>query len=106
MTDTEYTEPTNEQLANFLSVYTRNIPDLRHLNVSPAVLELVLERNPEHRATALRHHRAFQKQIDHLTAKVQAGELPCEHIRSNGRHCPNYNEPGSHYCGLHKDEEE
>lgn len=98
----EYTEPTNEQLANFLGVYARHIPGAENLRVSPAILEFIFESNPEARATALQYHRDLQDKLRELSAKVLAGELQCEHILLSGKQCPNYNEPGAHFCGLHK----
>jgi hypothetical protein len=102
----DYIEPTNEQLANFMTVYAARIPLLSHLAISPAILEYIFENQPEHREACLRHHRAFQEAITDLSQKIRAGLLQCEHIRPNGKQCPNYNVPGSHFCGLHQDEED
>lgn len=107
MTDREYIEPTNKQLASFLVVYAPQIlPGAESLALSPPVLEVLLSENPTFREAGLRHHRAFQEQIFEHTEKMEKGELRCEHIRPNGKKCPNHNEPGSLYCGLHKFEEE
>jgi hypothetical protein len=109
VTEREYTEPNNEQLANFLSVMSPHIAGLEHLNLKPepAILEMFLERNPTFRANGLRLHREFQEQIHEHTEKMEkGGELQCEHIRPNGKKCPNRNEAGSLYCGLHKSEGE
>lgn len=105
MANTEYTEPTNEQLARFLVVYAGHIPGAEGLQLSPPVLESLMSQNPKFREGALRHHRQFQDQIHELTKKMEAGELTCEHIRPNGKRCPNFNEPRSFYCGLHNKEE-
>jgi hypothetical protein len=108
----EYTEPSNKQLANFLVVYAENLPAFQRIrlatggSLNPAHLEMLLESNPEFREAGLRHHRQFVEQIDEITRKMAAGELPCEYIRPNGKRCPNYNEPGSMYCGLHKESNE
>jgi hypothetical protein len=103
----EYTEPTNAQLARFLVVYARDIfPGAENLKLSPPILESLMSTNPVFRETALRHHRAFQDKIVELTEKMAKGELQCEFIRPNGKRCPNYNEPGHMYCGLHKSEED
>lgn len=101
----EYAEPTNEQLAKFLVIYAGQIPAFQHLSLVPEHLEMLLERKPEFREAGLRHHRQFVAQIDELSKKMQAGELQFEYIRPNGKKCPNHNEPGSMYCGLHKAEE-
>lgn len=102
---TEYTEPTNEQLARFLTVYVPSQMGL-DLHPSPSILEQLLDRDLNFRKTALGHHRRFQAQINELNRKMKAGELPCAHIRTNGKPCPNRNQPGSYYCGLHQEEEE
>lgn len=109
MPDREYIEPTNTQLANFLSVAAPQISGLEYLELrpDPGMLEFFLERNPQFRQNALRIHRQFQDQIHEHTEKMEkGGELQCEHIRPNGRRCPNRNEAGSLYCGLHKSEGE
>lgn len=102
----EHTEPTNEQLANFLAVYAKKFPAFEHISPNPAMLEFLLENRPEFREAGLRHHRQFVEGIDELVKKMTLGELQCEHIRPNGKQCPNHNEPGSYYCGLHKAEGE
>jgi hypothetical protein len=107
----EYIEPTNEQLASFLAVYAAQLPAFQLVRLSegelnPEVLEFLLERRPDFREAGLRHHRAFCEQIDELSRKTEAGELQCMYIRPNGKQCPNHNEPGRLYCGLHKGEEE
>lgn len=106
MAMTEYIEPTNEQLASFISIYARNFPGGHFLDVSPAILEWIFERNPQHREAALNVHRSFQEQINELSKKLLAGELQCEHTLLSGKQCPNYNMPGSHFCGLHQDQED
>lgn len=106
MSEPNNTEPTDEQLANFISVYARRLPGAEHLRVSPTILEWMFEQNPAFRATALRHHRDFQAKIDEMAAKIMAGEAKCEYIRPSGKRCPNHNQPFSHYCGLHQDQEE
>lgn len=100
----EHAEPTNEQLARFLTVY---IPSQmgQDLNPSPVILERLLETQSGLREKALEHHRRFQAQIDELDRRMKLGELPCAYIRTNGKPCPNRNQPGSYYCGLHIDEE-
>lgn len=101
VTEQEYTEPTNEQLANFMTLHARNVPGAEHLQVSPAILEFIFERDPHHRALALRKHREFQESVKELSAKILSGELQCEHILLSGKQCPNYNQPGHSFCGLH-----
>jgi hypothetical protein len=102
----EYIEPTNEQLAKFLSVYAKQTPGLEQFRVNPAILESMMALQPEYREAALRLHRQFQTQINNHTLLMKAGKLQCEHFRPNGKRCPNRNEPGSLYCGLHKEEHE
>lgn len=103
----EYVEPTNEQLANFLVVYAPQIfPGSENLQLSPPILEMLLNNHPEKREGALRHHRKFVEETNKFVKKMAAGELQCEHIRPNGRRCPNANEPGRMYCGLHGEDDE
>ena len=101
----DYVEPTNEQLARFLIVY---IPSQAGLDLHPdeRIVRFLLESKPELRERALEHHRKFQDQIWELDRKMKAGQLPCGFVRPNGKPCPNYNQPGSYYCGLHIDQEE
>jgi hypothetical protein len=103
MPEREYTEPTNEQLAKFLVVYAKNIPALDNLELSAPQLELLMTNNPQFREAGLRHHRNFQDHIFEFTEKMEKGELTCEHVLNSGKQCVNYNEPGSMYCGLHKE---
>lgn len=100
----EYTEPTNKQLASFLVVYSQSNPIFASLQTNAVILERLLDQNPKHREAALAHHRRFQDQIHELSRKIEAGELQCEHILKSGKKCPNRNEPGIMYCGLHKEE--
>lgn len=104
MIDEEYTEPTNEQLANFLAVQARSDPRMEGLLISPPILETLISMNPRYKEAALRQHRRFQEQIRELSRKIDAGELQCEHILRSGKQCPNRNEPGIPWCGLHKGE--
>lgn len=99
-------EPTNEQLANFLVIFAHTVPGAEDLELNASVLESILSHNEKYRQTALRNHRQFQRQAIETAEKMARGELPCAHIRPNGKNCPNFNEPGSLYCGLHKDEGE
>ena len=103
MTDREYIEPNNEQLAHFLSIAGPQITGI-NLRPDPYVLEQLLDKHPEFRENALKHHRHFQEKAWKLADKMEKGELQCEYIRPNGKRCPNYNEPGSMYCGLHQNE--
>lgn len=104
VSDREYIEPTNEQLARFLVVY---VPAQTGLDLHPSasILERLLETKPDFRKAALGHHRAFQDQIAMVDARMKAGDLPCAYIRANGKPCPNHNQSGSYYCGLHQDGE-
>lgn len=100
----EYTEPTNAQLASFLVVQARSDPRTAGLNLSPPILESLLSQHPKQREAALRKHRQFQEQIREVSRAIDAGEMQCEHILLSGKQCPNRNEPGIPYCGLHKDD--
>lgn len=95
-----YSEPTNAQLAAFMTVYARSNPRFKHLAVSPAVLEWIFETNPQHRANALRQHRELQAQLHRHAEKKMAGELQCQYILRSGKRCPNHNMPGSDFCGI------
>lgn len=106
MTDEEYTEPTNAQLARFLVIQAQSDPRMEGLKLSPPILESLLSQNPKHRAAALQRHRRFQEQIRHVSQMMDEGKLQCEHILKSGKQCPNRNEPGRMYCGLHGHEEE
>lgn len=104
MDDKAYTEPTNEQLARFLIVYAQRIPEMANrLELSEPILERLMDRNPHFREAALLHHRRFQEEIHELSRKMAAGELQCERILLSGKRCPNRNEPGRSFCGLHRD---
>lgn len=100
----EYIEPTNEQLANFLVATAQSDPRMAGMRLSPPILESLLSQNPRHREAALRKHRLFQEQIHEISRRMEAGQLQCEHILKSGKQCPNRNEPGIMYCGLHKEE--
>lgn len=102
--DKAYVEPTNKQLASFLIIYAQQIPEMASLQLNEAVLERLMDVNPRFRAGALQHHRRFQEQIHEVSRMINAGELQCEHILQSGKQCPNHNEPGYMYCGLHKEE--
>jgi hypothetical protein len=96
------TEPTNRQLANFLVVYAKQIPLFDGLALNIGILERQLEFGV-YREAALKHHRQFQKQVDKMFEAVKAGQHQCEHIRPNGKRCPNFNVPDDIYCGLHNE---
>jgi hypothetical protein len=102
----EYTEPTNEQLARFLVVSAKSDPRMEGLDLSPPILESLLSQNPRHREAALRKHRQFQEQVWEISRLLNEGKLQCEHILQSGKQCPNRNEPGIIYCGLHKEQHE
>jgi hypothetical protein len=97
-------EPSNKQLANFLVVYAKQIPGFQDVQLNPVMIDIQLK-VPEFRKVALRHYQKFQQQITELHELMEAGDLQCDHIRTNGKKCPNRNTPGSYYCGLHQDEE-
>lgn len=100
-------EPTNAQLAAFMTVYARSNPRFKHLAVSPAILEHIFEIQPQHRANALRQHRELQLRLHEEVEKRMNGELQCQHVsKLTGKRCPNFNMPGTHFCGLHQDDEE
>ncbi len=97
-------EPSNEQLANFLVVYSKQIPSFENVNLTSSSILFWLEK-PEFRKIALYHHQRFQDNMSELHRQMEKGELQCEHIRPNNKRCPNHNEPGNYYCGLHQDNE-
>jgi hypothetical protein len=101
LADEEHKEPTNKQLANFLLVHAKRSPELANLQLNAPTLERLMDQNPMYRAGALRHHRRFQEELNELSRKVEVGELQCEHILNSGKKCPNRNEPGRMFCGLH-----
>jgi hypothetical protein len=100
------TEPTNEQLANFLVVQARSDPRMKDLRLSPPIIESLLSQRPDFREAALQRHRLFQEQIAEISRLLNEGKLQCEHILQSGKQCPNRNEPGIIYCGLHKEQHE
>lgn len=106
MAEREYTEPSNEQLAAFMTTLARSNPAFQHLRVSPAILEFIFEKQPEQREMALRKHREFQDSLNQHTDQMMAGELQCAYFLRSGKPCPNFNLPGTQYCGLHQPEEE
>lgn len=109
VTDFEYKEPDNEQLANFLVNYAPQLiggERASGLNLNADILKKMLDETPLHRAAALRHHRAFSEEVHEQFKKMARGALQCDFVRQNGKRCPNFNEPGSFYCGLHKPEDE
>lgn len=104
--DDEYAEPTNAQLANFLVLAAKSDPRMVGMHLSPPILESLLSMNPKYKEAALNKHRRFQDQINELARMMEEGKLQCEHILKSGKRCPNYNEPGRMYCGLHKEEDD
>lgn len=104
MSSEERTKPTNKQLARFLEIVASTVPGAEGIHPSAEILEMMLNENPLYREAALRKHRRFQQQIDEVHKKMERGQLQCDHIRPNGKMCPNWNQPGSFYCGLHKDQ--
>lgn len=105
MTD-EYEEPTNEQLANFLTVYSARLVGEHNFDLNPDILKRMLDSNPMYRASALKHHRMFVKEMKALHDKMERGKLRCAHIRPNDKQCVNFNQPGSFFCELHRKEYE
>lgn len=95
----DYEEPTNKQLGSFLAVRGQ----LMGFDIPAELLELQMDHNPEFRRIGLEHHRQFVEELSEYSRKIEAGELRCEHIRPNGKSCPNHNEPGEIFCGLHKE---
>jgi hypothetical protein len=99
-------EPTNAQLARFIVIYGNTHPLLANLDVNPYFLERIFETDENARQRCLKIHRDFQTKADELGHKIARGEMQCEHIRANGKRCPNYNEPGRLFCGLHQESED
>lgn len=106
MSDEETIEPTNAQLARFLIVTASDIPGGENLRLSAPVLESLMSLNPRFRDAALARHRRFQDQIREMTVKTATGQLPCQHKRPNGKMCPNFNQPGTLFCGLHQEDDD
>jgi hypothetical protein len=102
---TEYTEPSNAQLAAFMTVLAKNNPAFAHLRVSPAILEFIFEKQPEQREMALGKHRAFQAELNKHTEQMMNGELKCAYFLRSGKRCPNFNLAGTQFCGLHQEDE-
>jgi hypothetical protein len=105
----EYTEPTDEQLVSFLSVYLPSRMGLSPLGfASTELLKMMIEeriQDPAYKAQALKIHRRVSDEINEMSQKLEQGQLQCEYIRPNKKRCPNRNKPGSFFCGLHQGEE-
>jgi hypothetical protein len=102
----EYIEPSNEQLARFLVVYAKRIPEMAILQLDETSLKFLLDRNPLYRKGALRHHRRYQEELNKMATDMREGKLQCAHTLLSGKQCPNRNEPGTMYCGLQQQEDE
>lgn len=100
MTDEEYKEPTNEELARFLLIYAPRLVGEHDFQLNPVILERLIGEKPEYRAAALRHHKQFYKEADILFKKLERGQLRCQYVRPGGKRCVNFNVPGSFYCGI------
>src|SRR3954471_2175468 len=99
----EYKPPTNLDLAIFLSIYSVQHPQLRHLKTPPVLIERVLASDSIFRRRALNIHRKFCYEMGREIEKMMAGELQCSHIHLNGDRCMNDNMPGSYRCYAHRD---
>lgn len=100
----EYVEPTTEQLAEFMVVIAPRLIGQDHdLQLDSGMLKRLIESDFRYMSTAMRHHRRFYEEGKELHKKMLRGKLRCLHIRDNGKRCPNFNQPGSYACGLHKE---
>lgn len=99
----EYVEPTTEQLAQFMVVIAPRLIGEHDLQLDAGMIERLIESDFRYMSTAKRHHRRFYEEGKELHKKMLRGKLRCLHIRDNGKRCPNFNEPGSYACGLHKE---
>ena len=106
MTGWEYHEPTNLQLAFFISIYSLQHPQLRYLNVTPLRIERMINRDPVFRKIALRIHYKFSEEMGREIEKMMHGELQCSYIYPNGEQCLYFNEPRSYRCSMHLEEYE
>jgi hypothetical protein len=101
VTDEEYKEPDNEQLAQFMVIYAPRLVGEQHdFQLNPIIIERLISQKPEFRAAALRHHKQFYDEAKDLFKKLERGQLRCLFVRENGKRCVNFNVPGSFYCGI------
>lgn len=101
----EYEEPTNEQLAQFMVVIAPRLIGKDHnLQLDAGMLKRLIESDLRYYQTAKKHHRQFYDEQKRLWGLMMRGKLRCAHIRANGKRCPNVNEAGSFFCGLHKEQ--
>jgi hypothetical protein len=99
----EYQEPTNKQLAEFMVVISTRLIGEHNLQLDAGMIERLITSDFRYKSTALKHHRRFHDEAKEMHAKMLKGKLRCAHIRDNGKRCVNFNQPGSYFCGLHKD---
>lgn len=102
----DYVEPSNEQLAKFMVVYSKTDPRAAELHIDHHMLERIFDRQEKHRQACLKIHRRFQQEMLRHTAELIKGGLQCEYIRPNGKRCPNFNQSGSYFCGLHQESQD
>jgi hypothetical protein len=102
----EYEEPTNKQLAEFMVVIAPRLIGEHNLDLNAGMLERLIESDARYYQTAKKHHRAFYDEQKRLYSMMLKGKLRCAHIRDNGKRCPNFQQAGSWFCGLHKEEYE
>jgi hypothetical protein len=99
----EYKPPTNLDLAIFMSIYSIQHTQLRHLKTTPVRIERMIANDPIFRRSALNIHRKFCYEMGLEIEKMMAGKLQCSHIHLNGDRCMNDNMPGSYRCYAHRD---
>jgi hypothetical protein len=100
----EYKPPTNLDLANFLSIYSLQHPQLRHLKTTPVLIERMITNDPVFRGIALSIHRKFCDEMGQEIEKMMRGELQCSYIHPTGEQCTRFNQPGSYRCKRHERE--
>lgn len=103
MPNWEYKPPTNLDLAVFLSIYSLQHPQLRHLKTTPVLIERMIASDPVYRSTALNIHRKFCDEMGQEIEKMIRGELQCSYIHPDGTQCIKFNMPGSYRCWTHQD---
>src|SRR3954453_2631797 len=102
MSTWEYKPPTNLDLAIFLSIYSLQHPQLRHLKTTPVRIEQIISDDPKFRRSVLNIHRKFCDEMGREIEKMMLGELRCSFRLPDGTQCPYLNLPGSYRCSKHE----
>jgi hypothetical protein len=75
----EYKPPTNLDLAIFMSIYSIQHTQLRHLKTTPVRIERMIANDPIFRRSALNIHRKFCYEMGLEIVKEDPG-VSCQHI--------------------------